>query len=332
MIALRRELLFTAVVLLLFSPSVHAQDWAAKMFEKPSHDFGVVATASDTSYRLKLKNIYQEDVRIESVETSCGCTSATPSTKLLKSGEEGYIEVKMDTVKFKHRKDSAVTVRFSYPSFAEVRIPITAYIRTDVVINPGAAQFGNVPQGEAVEKTLEVEYAGRPDWQIKEIKSPREYIDAEAVEVKRGGGYATYKVKVTLKGDAPIGRIREELLMITNDANSPRVPLLLEARVQNDFTIAPEIVALNKLSAGTSKDLQLVISRISGTFKVTGVACESGYEGLSVMLPPAPNKVQVVRMKLKAPANPGDVEDHLLISIEGLEDPLRVRMFGEIVQ
>jgi hypothetical protein len=50
------------------------------------------------------------------------------------------------------------------------------------------------------------------------------------------------------------------------------------------------------------------------------------------MPPPAPNKVQVIRLKLKAPANPGDVEDNLLISIEGREEPLSVRMYGEIVQ
>jgi hypothetical protein len=335
MIALRWKLMFTAVALLFATSSVPAQDlnWAAKMFEKQTHDFGVVATASDTRYRLKLKNIYQEDVHIQSVETSCGCTAATPSTKLLRSGEEGYIEIKMDTVKFKHRKDSAITVRFDSPTFAEVKIPITAYIRTDVVIEPGAAKFGTVRQGESAEKTLKVEYAGRPDWEIREIRSPREYIEAKAVEVKREGGFATYDVKVTLKEGAPAGRLREELLMITDDANSPKVPLLLEARVQSEFTFAPEIIALGKVTAGTSKNLQpLVISKASGTFKVTGVKCESGYEGLDVTLPPAANKVQIVRMKLKAPANPGNVEDHLLVSIEGREEPLRVRMYGAIVQ
>lgn len=334
MLALRRTLMFTAVALLLSGSTAHAQalDWASEMFEKQSHDFGVVATASDTRYRLKLKNPYQEDVHIQSVETSCGCSAATPSTKLLRSGEEGYIEIKMDTVKFKHRKDSAVIVRFDSPTFAEVRIPITAYIRTDVVIEPGAAKFGTVPQGEAAEKTLKVEYAGRPDWEIREIRSPRDYIEAKAVEIKRGGGFATYEVKVTLKEDAPAGRLREQLLMITDDANSPKVPLLLEARVRSEFTVAPEIIALGKLATGGSKDLQLVISKAAGTFKVTGVACESGYDGLDVTLPPAANKVQIVRMKLKAPANPGNVEDHLLVSIEGREEPLRVRMYGTIVE
>jgi hypothetical protein len=334
MIALRWKLMFTSVVLLIAASSTDAQDlnWAEDMFKEKSHDFGVVATASDTRYRLKFKNIYQEDVHIQSVDTSCGCTAATASTRLLKSGQEGYIEIKMDTVKFKHRKDSAVTVRFDSPTFAEVRIPITVYIRTDVVIEPGAAEFGTIPEGKSAEKTLKVEYAGRPDWQIREIRSPRDYIEAKAVEVKRGGGFATYEVKVTLKDDAPAGRLREELLMITDDANSPKVPLLLEARVQSEFTFAPEIIALGKLKTGASKPLQLVISKASGTCKVTGVTCESGYEGLDVTLPPASNKVQIVRMKLKAPANPGNVEDHLLVSIEGREDPLRVRMYGQIVK
>ena len=44
--------------------------WAEKMFEKRSHDFGVVATASDVSYRFQLKNIYAQQAHIASVRTT----------------------------------------------------------------------------------------------------------------------------------------------------------------------------------------------------------------------------------------------------------------------
>ena len=106
------------------------------MFEKTSHDFGVVARGSDVSYRLKLKNKYKEDVHIADVRTTCGCSAGEPNKTTLKSLEEAYVEIKMDTRKFTRRKDSNVIVTFDAPLYQEVTIPITAYIRTDVVVEP----------------------------------------------------------------------------------------------------------------------------------------------------------------------------------------------------
>ena len=142
-----------------------------KMFEKTTHDFGVVARGSDTVYRLKLKNIYQQDVHISEVSTTCGCSAGKPGKETLKSLEETYVEITMDTRKFIRRKDSNVIVTFDRPVYGRVQIPITAYIRTDVVIEPGSAQFGTVDREENNEKTLKVSYAGRQDWQIKKVET-----------------------------------------------------------------------------------------------------------------------------------------------------------------
>src|SRR5207249_2975864 len=99
--------------------------------EKTSHNFGVVARGADTRYRFAVKNVYQETVHIASVRTSCGCTAAKPNQDTLLSRETAYIEVTMDTRKFEHQKDSSITVLFDAPFTAEVRLPISAYIRSD---------------------------------------------------------------------------------------------------------------------------------------------------------------------------------------------------------
>lgn len=309
-------------------------NWAAKMFEKQKVDFGVVARAADTKYRLKLKNIYQEDVHISNVRTTCGCSAASPSTTLLKSAEEAYIEIQMDTEKFMRRKDSNVIITFDAPTFAEVRIPITAYIRTDVVISPGAAKFGAVSKGEENVKTLDIAYAGRPDWTIKEVKSPRDYLEVEAVETSRDarGGLANYKLKVTLKDNAPAGLIREQVMLITDDANSPQVPVLVEAKVESAFNVTPEIVALGTVKAGEEKSFRLVVKGRQ-PFAIKSVTCESEYDGLNASITADSERtVHVVPVILKAPANPGSVEDQLVIAIVGQDDPITIRMYGEITE
>lgn len=105
-----------------FGNSVAKADelWAEKMFEKTTHDFGVVARGADSSYRLKLKNLYKETVHIAEVRTTCGCSAGKPSQETLASLEEAYVEITMDTRKFTRRKDSNVIVVFDQPSYKEV--------------------------------------------------------------------------------------------------------------------------------------------------------------------------------------------------------------------
>ena len=72
-----RKFLFSLCLFGLLGGIANAQEWARKMFEVRSHDFGSVARDAKTEYEFVLQNIYEEDVHIASVRASCGCT--TPS-------------------------------------------------------------------------------------------------------------------------------------------------------------------------------------------------------------------------------------------------------------
>jgi hypothetical protein len=113
-------------ILLAGASPAHAQDltWAQKMFDKLSHDFGVVARGADVSYRFKVTNLYRDTVRISNVRSTCGCSAATPTKTTLASRESAYIEVTMDTRRFTRQKDSNLIVTFDAPLYAEVRIPV----------------------------------------------------------------------------------------------------------------------------------------------------------------------------------------------------------------
>lgn len=303
----------------------------AKMFDKQKVDFGVVARGADTKYRLKLTNKYKENVHISNVRTTCGCSAASPTATTLRSGEEAYIEITMNTTRFSRRKESNVIVTFDAPQFAEVRIPITAYIRTDVVLTPGSAKMGAVPQGEVATKKIDVAYAGRNDWKIKEIKSPNDLISADFAETRREGGRVDYQILVKLSDKAPPGLMREQLTIVTDDANSPEVPLLFEARVESEFTVTPTVKALGRVNAGQSESFNVVV-RGRRNFAVESVTCESGYEAFKVNLSNSSKAVHVFQIALTIPGKPGDFEDNFLIHIAGVDEPVKMRVYGEIVE
>src|SRR5205823_10589242 len=68
-----------------------ADDWARKMFETSSHDFGPVARGATAQYAFKFKNLYQETLHVAGVRSSCGCTNPKITKDTLKTYEDGLI-------------------------------------------------------------------------------------------------------------------------------------------------------------------------------------------------------------------------------------------------
>eukprot|EP00913_Durusdinium_trenchii_P010912 g10241.t1 len=200
-------------------------------------DFGVVARGADVRHRFLVRNKYKQTIHISNVRTTCGCSAASPSKTTLASGETVYIEVTMDTRRFSRRKDSNLIVTFDRPAYAEVRIPITSYIRTDVVLTPGAANFGAVEKGKSAARSIDIAYAGRNDWTIRDVKVGSKYLSKKLEQTRRANGQVNYRLTLQLDASAPVGKLREQIVLVTDDANSPYVPILVEARVEADAVL-----------------------------------------------------------------------------------------------
>ena len=154
----RRKLMIPLLFFALCSlctPSVQAQSnqWAIKMFSEMGterlHNFGSVALHADVEKRFQFKNIYNEDVVIESVSSNCGCTKASASKNVIHPNEIGEIIARVDTSGREHTKQRKATIRvvFSYPTASEVQLQVKTYIRPDVGFEPGVIEFGTVPHG-----------------------------------------------------------------------------------------------------------------------------------------------------------------------------------------
>lgn len=313
--------------------SVSAQQpqlsWAEQMFDQRNIDFGVVARGSDAIARVKITNKWNRPIHIADVRTTCGCSAGKPSKTSLESLEEGFIEVTMDTKKFTRRKDSNVIITFDTPWAAEVRIPITAYIRTDVVFDPGSVNFGAVDFGKEATRTVKLQYAGRNDWQIKEIKSRSESIVAKAVETARGNGRVDYDVVVTLAPNTPPSALREQLTVVTDDQNSPHVPLLVEASVEADVVVTPSIVSLGVMKPGEAKQFNIVIKGRQ-PFQIDKIECDSDTGIFKVRLPQNAAQVHVLPMTITAPDKPGNLSEEFTVTVNGRPAPVTFKAIGKI--
>ena len=140
-----------------------AQEWAEKMFSKLDHDFGTVARGADTVYRFEITNLYKQDMHITGVRSSCGCTSPTIENPIIKTHEKAYIVARFNTRTHVGQKGATLTVTFGAPYSAEVQLHVHGNIRSDVVFNPGAIEFGEVNEGEPKEQKVTVRVRRPPE-------------------------------------------------------------------------------------------------------------------------------------------------------------------------
>jgi hypothetical protein len=311
------------------SASAQDQHWAEKMFDKSRIEFGTVARGADTRGKLIVTNKYLEDVHIQSVTTSCGCAKANkPAKDLVKSLDSTEIEVVMDTVQHMNQKESNVIVTFDLPFYAQVRIPVRAFIRTDVVLQPGGVEFGSVAKGTPVERTVRISYAGRDTWTIRDVEGRNPNILHRLTEVSRGGGRVLYDLTVALKPETPIGDLREQIVLNTDDSGNPKIPVLVQGRVEPEYVVNPDIVSFGLVQAGSKKPMNVVV-RGRKPFQIQGIQSEhtSHFE---VRLPQDAKTIHVLPLTFTAPAEGGTIEDTFTITITGTGETVQFKAYAKV--
>jgi hypothetical protein len=248
---MRRVLVGTLLVVsgLTLVPSSRAAEWADRLFADRSHDFGNVPRGAKVRHEFVLNNRLNEPIKIAKVHSSCGCTKGRADAAIVREGRSTVIEAEMDTRNFEGKKSTVVYVSLVTASGreAEVRLSVTSHIVGDILLNPGTIDFGTVMKGQTVSQTLDIERVGMADWRIERMVSNCQAIDGSVVETVRDGKVVGYTLKLALRPDAPIGILRDEVRLKTNDPKAPSIPIQVLAQVRGELTGSPSALTLGKV-------------------------------------------------------------------------------------
>jgi len=296
--------IFLLVVLIAW-PAL-AEQWASKMFEQTEHDFGYVARGAKAEFEFVLSNVYLEDVHIVGVTSSCGCTTPRIKQEWLKTYEKGAIIAHFNTPSFLGRKGATLTVTFDKPFYAEVQLHVTGFVRSDVVLSPASAGLGSVDQGAPAEAKIAVNYAGRSDWKILEVKSANPHLSGTVVETARRGGQVAYDLSVHLDRGAPVGYLNDHLLLVTNDRQSPQIPVPVEGNVASTVTVSPASLFMGTVQPGKKVTKQLVV-RGKRPFRILSITCDDGSFTFQSPADGPPKPLHVIPVTFVAGAGAGKV-------------------------
>ena len=298
-----------------------------------THDFGSVALHAEVERRFAFKNIYKEDVVISSVSSNCGCTKASASKSVIRSGETAEIIARVDTSGRQHTKGrkATITVVFSKPALAEVQMQVKTYIRADVGFDPGSIEFGTTTQGKSVVKRAYLQYEGRPDWKLIGVQKTNPGIRAEAREARRTATGVVYEILVELKANAEPGYIHDLLKFKTNDPDPATASIFLPIRgvVTAPLTAKPSYLQLGVVPKNTTITKNLVVCGAT-PFQILRV--DSNDKRMSFLKTDLKRTVHVVPVTFRAGDQTGAISETIVVSTsQKNEAPLRVAATGYVV-
>jgi hypothetical protein len=272
-----------AVVLGLASlaPRAAAAGWADGLFTELAHDFGPVPRGAKVRHAFAFTNRLAEPITVLDVRASCGCTTGAASTRVVAPGQSAVVEAEMDTRNFVGRKATVLYVSFATSGGreSEVRLGVSSTILSDVVLNPGSIDFGLVTRGETPTLSLTIDRLDAPGWRVQRMVSACKAIDATLTETARDGRSVSYLLKVSMLPQAVAGAVRDEIRLMTNDAETPVFSVPVTATIRGDLTASPAVLSLGVApSSGGAQGRYLL--RASKPFTVRAV--EGQNEGFHV--------------------------------------------------
>ena len=304
---MRRALGFLASAIVLVcgtAESACAQDWQNQVFPERVFDFGTVARGTKIRHTFQIINNQDFDIRIEDVRTKCGCTDVRVGARDIPPKTKTVVEAVIDTTKFNGYKASGLTLILSKPYSMEIDLNLNCFIRSDVMFDPGQADFGTVAHGSNPSVNLRMTYAGGvPNWAVTKMVTGTAAISAKLVESSRNGGTAEYQMTITLSPSAN-GLFKDEVTLYTNDQSMPTIPVSVSANVMSAVQVSPSILNAGRVKAGQTVTKTIVIrSAQNQAFKIAEM---KGSADLKAAIAPDQAKTtHAVTVTFKAPAQPG---------------------------
>jgi hypothetical protein len=243
------------------SQPVLAGTWADSFFTEDRHDFGMVPRGVKVKHDFLLTNRLAEPVTILNLRPSCGCTSGVASVATVQPGQTATIEATMDTRNFVGAKSTILYVSMITAGGveAETGLGVSSFILSDIVLNPGAIEFGTVSKGQAPTQVLTIDKINAPNYRFERMASKSRAIRAQLLETARENGSVSYSLSVSLRPDAPAGIIRDEIRLFSNDAETPSIPVSVTAYIRGDLSAAPSVLALGQVNSAGGVEGRFIV-------------------------------------------------------------------------
>lgn len=100
-------------------------------FDATEYDAGKIISGEKVTYAYTFRNTGQDDLVIESVKASCGCTATAPKDKIIKGGQSSEIVATFNSSGRRGNQKKSITVRTNDPDNGVLVLRLSAEVEED---------------------------------------------------------------------------------------------------------------------------------------------------------------------------------------------------------
>ncbi|MCB9462486.1 MAG: DUF1573 domain-containing protein [Candidatus Eisenbacteria bacterium] len=227
-------------------------------FETREHFFGEVSQGEHVEYTFEFQNGGTDTLKVEQVESSCGCTAVAPRDRAIAPGASSGIQVVFHTRDYKGERSQVVAVYTNDPTEPRVDLVVHATVMPLIQSADDWLDFGEVTVG--TKKTVGTLVTADPgtDFEILGFEGDKDLVDWNVVPASAPDKIA-YRVEATLRKDAPIGRFSERVLMKVKHPAKEEERIGIRGHVFSYFLIDDPRVEFHTVKSGRTVSRSLEI-------------------------------------------------------------------------
>ena len=309
--------------------SVIADEEAPKISLPASeYKFGTVTQGTVVQHEFEIKNVGSKELLIHRVVPACGCTAAVVDNEAIAPGASGKLKVTFDTTGFASgTKSKSIRLYTNDPDRSSSILRLSGKVESDITVLPKRVDLGEVVRGESAETEVAISVRKDSKSEISNIKTFSKLLEVSPLKEVKGSKVFT----VRLKDDAPIGELRERVIIGLKGAKRQSINVPVYARVVGTVKVKPSTLSFGIIEGSQPLKRSVKVENLgSDPISIAGVRTDNA--AVSTQLKTIKKgKIYVLHVEV----NPASIKNDLRASVEiNLANsseklaPLTVSVFG----
>jgi len=233
-------------------------------FKEKEFNFGLAGEGEKITHLFPFSNIGNSNLEIGEITTSCGCTAAVTTAKVIPPDGHGEIKVTFDLSRRKGLQEKEIYINSNDPKEPTVVLHLTGEVKTDIGLEPETLNLVNIPVGQSVKREIKIVQVEKEELKIDKVEANPKYFSTALSGSQKETGNKVFSLKVVLAPDAPAGMINEVITIHTNSKRRPRVDIPVLGNIVGKIIVKPTMLSLGTIGKGVSVERKIDLSREDG--------------------------------------------------------------------
>lgn len=221
----------------------------------PIFDFGEHDEAIPLEHTFLLRNTGTAALVIHAVRTSCGCTTAQPSTNVIPPGGEATLKADLSLSGRRGLQSKTITVESNDPAQPAFVLMMNGTAVAELALEPPFITFGNVTADAKAERTVQL-LSRRPDVQITNVVCESPCFQAEILPPAPG---QPPTIRVTTVPPLATGQVRGLVRVQTTHPQRKEISASAMAIILPEVRVLPDEVIVHGEPGAVSPRIALLV-------------------------------------------------------------------------